>query len=110
MVALSTPGPSIERPQFRPMAFVLASIIIFGYLMNGFTIFGVAIPGIGLAVTAVVIVFIAAMARREYAALESLLLGVGLSVMTVLIFVYALGQPLPDCPNGFRCTQWFGSF
>ena len=110
LVALSTPGPSIEAPKFRPMVFVFASIIIFGYMMNGFTIGGLAVPGVGLFVTAVVIVFVAAMARREFSTLESLLLGIGLSIGTVLIFVYALGQPLPDCPNGFRCTQWFGSF
>jgi hypothetical protein len=110
LVAMSTPGPSIEAPKFRPMAFVLLSIVIFGYLMNGFAIGTYQVPGIGLAVTAVVIVFVAAMARREFAVRESILLGIGLSIGTVLIFVYALGQPLPDCPNGFRCTQWLGSF
>jgi len=107
LVALSTPGPSIEAPKFRPMAFVLASIIIFGYMMNGFTIAGVAVPGVGLFVTAVVIVLVAALARREFALRESLLLGIGLSIGTVLIFVYGLGQALPDCPDGFRCTQYF---
>jgi hypothetical protein len=38
---------------------------------------------------------IAAFARREVKLFESLLLGVGLSIGCVLIFVYGLGQPLP---------------
>ncbi len=78
-------GPPIERPQLRPMAFVLVSIIIFGYLMKY----------VGLAITAVVLVLIAAYARRNVNLLETLFFGVCLSLGTILIFVYALGQPLP---------------
>lgn len=110
LASLSLSGPPVQAPQFRPMVFALASIVVFGYLMNGFTIFGYEVPGLGLAITAVVLVLIAAMARREFKLTESLLLGVGLSVATVLIFVYGLGQPLPDCPNGARCAQWLFGF
>jgi len=96
LMSLSTEGPPISPPQFRPLVFVLGSISIFGYLMDV----------IGLAVTAVIIVLIAALARPQFKMKESLLLGIGLSIGTVLIFVYALGQSLPDCPDGMRCTQW----
>jgi hypothetical protein len=64
---------------------VLLSVIVFGYLMSY----------VGLAITGVVMTLIAAYARRQVNLFESLLLGIGLSIGCVLIFVYALGQPLP---------------
>src|SRR4029077_12281887 len=85
LMSLSTEGPPIEVPQFRPLFFVLLSVIVFGYLMSY----------VGLAITGVVMTLIAAFARREVKLFESLLLGVGLSIGCVLIFVYGLGQPLP---------------
>jgi hypothetical protein len=106
LMSLNTEGPPIQAPKFRPMVFVMVSIIVFGFLMNGITIGTYQVPGIGLFVTAIVIVVIAGLARDEFSLKESLLLGLGLSIATVLIFVYALGQALPDCPDGFRCTQW----
>jgi hypothetical protein len=106
LMSLGTEGPPIEAPRFRPMVFVMVSIIVFGFLMNGITIGSYQVPGIGLFVTAIVIVVIAGLAREQFSLKESLLLGFGLSIATVLIFVYALGQALPDCPDGFRCTQW----
>lgn len=106
-MSLSIPGPPVEAPKFRPMLFVGVSIILFGYLMNGITVGSTQIPGIGLFVTAIVIVVISAMARPKFSWTESILLGVILSIGTVLIFVYGLGQALPDCPDGFRCTQYF---
>jgi hypothetical protein len=84
-MSLSTEGPPIEAPQFRPLFFVLLSVIVFGYLMSY----------VGLAITGVAMTLIAAFARREVKLFESLLLGVGLSIGCVLIFVYGLGQPLP---------------
>jgi putative tricarboxylic transport membrane protein len=85
LMSLSVEGPPIEAPQFRPMFFVLLSVVIFGYLMSY----------VGLAITGVVMTLIAAFARRNFNLLESFALGIGLSIGCVLIFVYALGQPLP---------------
>jgi hypothetical protein len=85
LMSLSVEGPPIEAPQFRPIFFVLLSVVIFGYLMSY----------VGLAITGVVMTLIAAFARRNFNLLESLALGIGLSIACVLIFVYALGQPLP---------------
>ena len=64
---------------------MLLSVIVFGYLMSY----------VGLAITGVVMTLIAAYARRKVNLLETLLLGIGMSIGCVLIFVYALGQPLP---------------
>ena len=78
-------GPPIQPPKLRPMLFVLTSILIFGYSMRV----------IGLALTAIILVFIAAHARRDVNYLETAIFAVGLSLGTILVFVYALGQPLP---------------
>jgi Tripartite tricarboxylate transporter TctB family len=141
--SLFVEGPPIELPMFQPLFFVVASIIIFGYLTNV----------LGLAITAVVTTLVAVLARSRLTVLESmpfavllilagvmatygwlniwpaaalvaaffglmlilrnrfefgesLIFGIILSVGTVIIFVYALGQPVPDCPDGARCTQW----
>jgi hypothetical protein len=84
-MSLTIEGPPIERPQLRPIFFVLVSVVVFGYLMSY----------VGLAITGVVMTLIAAFARRNFNLVESLVLGVGLSIGCVLIFVYGLGQPLP---------------
>jgi hypothetical protein len=89
--SLATEGPPIDPPKFRPMLFVLLSVIVFGYMMSY----------VGLAITAVVMTLIAALARRNFNILESLALGVGLAIGCVLIFVYGLGQPLP---------AWWGDY
>jgi hypothetical protein len=78
-------GPPIEAPKVRPMFFVLAAIILFGYMMSY----------VGLAITAVVLVFVAAYARKNVNILETAIFSVALSIGTILIFVYGLGQPLP---------------
>ena len=85
LMSLSIEGPPIEPPQFRPGFFVLLSVVVFGYMMSY----------VGLAITGVAMTLIAAFARRQVNLFESLLLGIGLSIGCVLIFVYALGQPLP---------------
>jgi putative tricarboxylic transport membrane protein len=85
LLSLSIEGPPIEPPQFRPLFFVLLSVVVFGYMMSY----------VGLAITGVVMTLIAAFARREVKLFESLLLGIGLSIGCVLIFAYGLGQPLP---------------
>jgi hypothetical protein len=78
-------GPEIERIQFRPIFFVIASLLVFGWLIDY----------IGLAITTVALTVIAAYARREVNLVETLILGVGLALFTIAIFVYGLNQPLP---------------
>lgn len=78
-------GPPLEKFHFRPIFFVLSAIVASGYLMNIF----------GLALTAIVVTGLAALARPQPDLRETLLLGVGMALFTVVVFVYALGQPLP---------------
>jgi len=78
-------GPPIERVQLRPISFIIAAILIFGFLIDS----------VGLALTAVALTVFASYARHDVKPLESIVLGVGLALFTVLVFVYVLGQALP---------------
>jgi hypothetical protein len=82
---LSVEGPPVERVQLRPISFVVAAILIFGVL----------IETVGLALTAVLLTLFAAFARPGVKLAETLLLGAGLAIFAVTVFVYLLGQPLP---------------
>src|SRR3954451_13416837 len=55
-MALTVEGPPIDPPKFRPISFVLLSIVVFGYMM----------AYVGLIVTAFVMVLVAALARQEF--------------------------------------------
>jgi hypothetical protein len=78
-------GPPVERLQFRPIFFVLASILLFGAIIDY----------AGLAITTVALTIVAAYARRNVSLLETFVLGAGLALFTIGVFVYALNQPLP---------------
>jgi hypothetical protein len=82
---LTIEGPPIEAFQLRPILFITAAILLFGYLLDA----------IGLALTAVALTLVAAYARRDASPTESLVLGGVLALFAVLVFVYALSQPLP---------------
>lgn len=82
---LTFEGPPLEPFRIRPIFFVLLAIVASGYLMSS----------VGLALTAIIVTFIAAYARPEVNVRETLLLGAGMAIFTVVVFVYALGQPLP---------------
>jgi putative tricarboxylic transport membrane protein len=82
---LTVDGPTIDPVQVRPILFVVAAILMFGYLLDT----------IGLALTAIVLTLVAAYARHEARLGEALLLGAGLALFAVVVFVYALSQPLP---------------
>jgi hypothetical protein len=78
-------GPPIEPVQLRPILFIIAAILVFGFL----------IEWVGLALTALALTVFAAYARREVKLGETVLLGAGLGIFTVVVFVYVLGQALP---------------
>jgi hypothetical protein len=83
--ALVLKGPEIEAPQFRPMLFVVVSTVAFGYL----------IEYVGLAISTLVLVGIAAYAQRQVNIKETVLLAVGMVAFVIIVFVWALKQPLP---------------
>jgi hypothetical protein len=79
-------GPPIERPQIRPLLFVILSMLAFGYL----------IQRLGLAIAVMALTVIAVLARRgKFNVLETAALAIGLAVFAVVVFIYGLKQSLP---------------
>jgi hypothetical protein len=89
--ALIESGPSIERSLWRPQIFIIAAIVVFGFLIERF----------GLAPSVVVVTVIAALASTEMRWIETAILAVGLAVLCVVLFVTLLGQPLTIYSWGF---------
>jgi Tripartite tricarboxylate transporter TctB family len=85
LTGVTVEGPPIEPIQFRPITVIIAAILVFGILIST----------AGLAIAAVLLTVLAAYARRDVNLKEAVLLGVGLAVFTVGVFVYGLSQPLP---------------
>jgi hypothetical protein len=83
--SLAIQGPPIEPSKLRPILFILASILAFGYL----------IEQIGLAITTAGLAIFAAYARHDVNLKETVVLAVCLSGFAIAVFAYALGQPLP---------------
>lgn len=83
--SLAADGPPVERVYVRPLFAILAAILSFGALIDR----------VGLAISAAVLVIIAACARRNVNFKETAILAIGLALFTVAIFSYALKQPLP---------------
>ncbi len=83
--SLAIVGPPIAPTRLRPILIILASIAAFGYL----------IERIGLAITVAGVAIFAAYARPAVNLKETLVLALCLSGFAVVVFAYALGQPLP---------------
>lgn len=83
--ALMIGGPRIEPIRYRPLVVVTGAVIAFGFLLEA----------IGLVLAAVILTVGAAYARRDVSLTETLLLGAGLSVFCLIVFVFGLSQPLP---------------
>lgn len=82
--ALTVEGPPIAIPTLRPIAFILAAVLVFGGLVQV----------LGMALIGAVIVVIAAYAQTKVGLKETALLAIALSAFAVGVFVYALGLPL----------------
>jgi hypothetical protein len=78
-------GAPIERMQLRPIALILVSSLIFGY----------AIEELGLVIASLAAMLVAPYAKRGANFREALVLSIGLTVFAVIVFAWALGQPLP---------------
>lgn len=86
-------GPAIERFAFRELFLVVVSIILFGLLVRG----------AGLALAIPVLILISAYASREFTWKASAMLAVAAAVFSILLFVTALGVPMPII------GPWFGA-
>lgn len=83
--SLALDGPAIERIQLRPVAFILLAIAAFGLL----------IAMVGAIISSFLLIMLAAYGRREVAFGETVLFAAGMAAFVVIVFAYALGQPMP---------------
>jgi hypothetical protein len=83
--ALVIAGPRIEAIRPRPILLILLSLFVFA----------VGINVVGVVISAVLLVLLAAYARPDVNLLETLVFAVIVTCGIVLLFVYGLGQPLP---------------
>ena len=77
-------GAALERGLVRPQLFILLAIVVFGLL----------IERLGLAPAVLVTTILAALASRETKWMETVTLAVAMSVGSVILFIYALGQSM----------------
>jgi hypothetical protein len=82
--ALAVDGPKIERMHFRPVACIIAALLVFGFAMEV----------LALVFSAFALVAVAALAQRKPNIRDTALLAAGMTVFCVVVFVWALGQPL----------------
>lgn len=78
-------GPAIERIQLRPIFCLIAAIAAFGFLISQ----------VGVVISSMLMIILAAYARPKVNILETVIFAAATAFFIVLIFVYALEQPMP---------------
>jgi putative tricarboxylic transport membrane protein len=86
------PGEPIRGFGWKGIVLVLAAVVLFAALVRG----------AGLAVALIVMVLVSAPASAAFRWVPSLALALGLAVFSVVVFVKALGLPIP------ALGSWFG--
>jgi hypothetical protein len=77
-------GPIGAFP-WRPIAFVVGAVIVFG----------LTVRSLGLIPSTFLAAFMSALASRETSPVTALLIGIGLTAVSVVVFVFALSLRLP---------------
>jgi len=85
-------GPKVPKFGFRPMIFVLAGCLFFAY----------TVKPLGVMLSIVGLVMIAAWGGHEFKWKEVLILGLVMAVFSVIVFVKGLTLPFPICPEIFE--------
>jgi len=87
----------LERFHWKPLFFVLGSIVLFGVLLKP----------IGMLADGIVLIVGSGLGSHEFSLRKSLLLGVLLVAFSALVFVFGLKLPIPLCPD-IDALQGFG--
>ena len=82
-------GDAVERIQWRPLVVLTACVLLFG----------LTIQPLGLVIALSATTFVSAFAGRDARLKEAARLSAGLTLLAVLIFVFALRLPLPIWPS-----------
>jgi hypothetical protein len=83
--AFLTEGTPIGELAVKPLAILLGSIVLFGFIVRG----------VGLLVALPLLVILSASASIHFRLLPALALAVGLTVFCIVVFIQGLGVPLP---------------
>ena len=79
----------LERFHWKPLFFVLTSIVLFGVLLKA----------LGMVLAGMVLIVGAGLGAHEFSLTRSLVLAVFLVVFCALVFVIGLKLPIPLCPD-----------
>jgi len=90
--SLALKGEQVARFHFRPLLFILAACVAFGYFLKP----------LGLVGATLLLVFISAYGGHEFKWKEVAILFVVLFVFSVLVFVKGLTLPFPICPEAIE--------
>ena len=82
-------GEHVERIQFKPLLVLIACVILFGLM----------IKPLGLVIGLTITTFVAAFAGDEVRWKEAGALSIGLTALSLVIFFYVLGLPIPVWPD-----------
>lgn len=91
--SLMTKGEPLERLAYKDMVLILGSVLLFGFLVRG----------AGLVCAIPVLILVSAFASAKFRWPATVALALGATVFCVLLFVKALGLPLPVV------GPWFGA-
>ncbi len=83
--SFSVDGPAIERLQFRPIFVLLVALAIFSFFIRE----------IGVVLTSILMIVVAAYARPKVGIVETLAFAVCVAVFVAVVFVFGLNQPMP---------------
>ncbi len=86
--AVRSDAAALDKLHLRPLALVCAALLVFAATLTT----------LGLVAAALCVVVLSTFAGGRSAWWEIVLLAVGLSVFSAILFVYALGQPIPVWP------------
>ena len=90
--SLRTDGEKMERFAYKDMVLILGSVLLFGFLVRG----------AGLVVAIPVLILVSAFGSAKFRWKASVALAIGATIFCILLFVKALGLPLPIV------GPWFG--
>jgi putative tricarboxylic transport membrane protein len=96
-------GEEPRKTGWRGLIYILGSVVVFGWVVNGFTLhwagIPVTVPQGGLVLACIAMVILSAYGGWEFKWKEGIINSIVLAVTTVGIFYYGLGLP-------FRLWPW----
>jgi putative tricarboxylic transport membrane protein len=92
-------GPVLERYSWRGPVFITAAIFLFAATIRGGAMAGIALPQLGLALAGSLSAIVASFAISDARPREVFVFSVLLTFGCILVFSYALKQPIPVWPR-----------